>query len=69
VTSYEDIKEATRRAELSNSSIVGCVLNGIKRRGGSHNYKYKYKYKYKNYYSYGYGSSKSDDSKPTTAND
>ena len=50
-TSYEDLKEAKRRTELSNSNIIGCVLNGIKRSGGKHNYKYKYKYK--SYYSYG----------------
>ncbi len=70
-TSYDDLKEATRRAELSNTNIVGCVLNGIKRSGGAHNYKYKYKYKYKNYYSYGYGSRKkeSDENAPTTEND
>jgi len=71
VTTYEDLKEATRKTELSNTSIVGCVLNGIKRRSGSHSYKYKYKYKYKNYYSYGYGSSgkKSNDDDANSVND
>ena len=56
-TTFEDVKEALRRSELSNTNIVGCVLNGIKRSGGVHDYKYKYKYK--SYYSYGYGSSRS----------
>ena len=71
VTSYDDLKEATRRTELSNTSIVGCVLNGIKRRSGAHSYKYKYKYKYKNYYSYGYGSSgkKNNDDEAHSVND
>ena len=71
VTTYEDLKEATRRTELSNTSIVGCVLNGIKRRSGAHSYKYKYKYKYKNYYSYGYGSSgkKNNDDEAHSVND
>ncbi|MBO5576981.1 MAG: polysaccharide biosynthesis tyrosine autokinase [Ruminococcus sp.] len=54
-TTFEDLKEATRRAELSNTNIIGCVLNGIKRSGGVHSYNYKYKYK--SYYSSGYGSS------------
>lgn len=71
ITSYDDLKEAIRKTELSNTSVVGCVLNGIKRRSGAHSYKYKYKYKYKNYYSYGYDSSArrtaNDDS--TSAND
>ena len=63
VTTFDDLKESIRRADLSNSSIIGCVLNGIKRSGGVHNYKYKYKYKYKSYYSYGYGNNgkKNDD--------
>lgn len=52
-TSYDDLKEATKRAELSNSSIIGCVLNGIKRRGSGA----AYKSKYKSYDAYGYGSS------------
>ncbi len=56
-TTFDDLKEATRRSELSNSNIIGCVLNGIKRKGGVHNYKYKYKYK--SYYSYGSSSSSS----------
>lgn len=51
VTTFDDLKEATKRAELSNTNIIGCVLNGIKRSGGVHDYKYKYKYK--TYYSYG----------------
>ncbi len=57
-TTFDDLKEANRRANLSNSNIIGCVLNGIKRSGGVHNYKYKYKYKY-DYYS-----SDSPDGKP-----
>ena len=56
-TTFEDVKESVRRAELSNTNIIGCVLNGIRRSGGVHDYKYKYKYK--SYYSYGYGSSRS----------
>lgn len=62
-TSFEDLKDATRRCNLANSNIIGCVLNGIKRRGGTHSHKYD------NYYSYDSKSKSSGEGSPAASND
>ena len=48
-TTFEDVQEALKRAELSEANVLGFVLNRISRKGNGYYYSYKYKYKYKNY--------------------
>ena len=56
-TTFYELQDAIKRADLSEINLIGFVLNNISRKGSGHYYSYKYKYKYKNYeYGYGYRS-------------
>lgn len=60
-TTYDDISESMKNMELSDSKIMGFVLNDITKKENSyHNYKYKYKDKYGYKSGYGYTSIVSD---------
>ena len=52
-TEKEAVIRGVKQLELSNSRLLGFVLNGIVEEGGkSYKYRYRYRYKYRNKYAY-----------------
>lgn len=55
-TEKEAVQRGLKQLEISNAKVMGFVLNGSDKDGGSHyGKKYRYKYRYR-YYRYSYGS-------------
>lgn len=52
-TDKEAVIRGVKQLELSNSRLLGFVLNGIVEEGGKgYKYRYRYRYKYRNKYAY-----------------
>lgn len=52
-TDKEAVIRGVKQLELSNSRLLGFVLNGIVEEGGKgYKYRYRYRYKYRNKYTY-----------------
>ncbi len=59
ITTFDEVTESMKNTELSDTNIMGFVLNDITKKNGSlHSYKYHDKYAYKS--GYGYSSIVSD---------
>ena len=64
-TEKEAVIRGVKQLELSNSRLLGFVMNGVMEEGGkSYKYRYRYKYKYQSKYAYVATGKKNSGTKP-----